>query len=131
MIKKRNSLDIDPNVPNFDDTFVSAKESNKTSNVLMKVFTISMIFGLTFLAGFDAYYLYQAADEGVAFVAICFIAALCFDLLMQILVTLAFSAIQFYCEVKGRPKVFDTEQLEKMTSAAHHIARQVFSLYEE
>ena len=67
----------------------------------------------------------------MAFVVTCFVAALVFDLLVQVLVTIILAAIQFYCEVKGREKIFDTDKLERMTCEAHEIARQVFSLYEE
>ena len=51
--------------------------------------------------------------------------------MLQLLVTLTFSAAQLYCEVKNRKPILNTEKLVLLTAQAKEIASQVFSSYEE
>lgn len=86
---------------------------------------------LTFCASLDAYYLYTAADEGLAFMLTCMIAAIIFDLILQVLVIIGLSITQLYFEVRRGKLLLNTDKLDRMSSEAKEIARQVFSQYEE
>ena len=54
--QKRNSTELNAN--KLDGNLVEAKEITNSGGLGLKVFVSVMILSMTFLAGFDAYYLY-------------------------------------------------------------------------
>ena len=61
----------------------------------------------------------------------CMIAAIIFDLILQVLVIIGLSITQLYFEVRRGKLLLNTDKLDRMSSEAKEIARQVFSQYEE
>ena len=55
-------------------------------------FALLAIVTLTFCACLDAYFAYTSADEGLAFIVTCLVTAIGFDLVLQLVLTVALSA---------------------------------------
>ena len=66
---------------------------------------------LTFFTSLDAYFLLTAADEGLAFIITCIVAAMIFDLILQLILIVVLSATQLYCEIKRGTLPLNTQKL--------------------
>lgn len=73
---------------------------------------MAFVFGICM----DAYFLHSLPAEGLSFVALGLAAAFVADFVIQCLVLLALSAVQFCYELRGKELPLDTKVLVRMTA---------------